>query len=628
MSLPQHDTEPAELELDSSKFPCERYRPIRKLGHGAAGAVYLCRDSVLKKKVAIKTLHCLDAEQLIAFQVEARATSQLTHPGIVSALDFGATDSGAPYLVMDYVEGQSLEQRLAAGALPIGEIIQLSISIAEALDYAHQRHVYHRDIKPSNVLLVRDPNGDLHARIIDFGVARIKESTGATTNFQGRTLAGTPAYMSPDTVLGYPYDAASEVYSLACVMFEALEGHPPYSGENALSIVHSHAESPVPDISNEDAPDGLVRLVSRMLAKSKGERPATMQAVFAELRSIAEEDDLATKVADTPTSKTPPNKSGFLAIILAALYLTLALLAVLVVTSSWFTNPLVTNNVEKHDSPESIKQSSAANSFDLSGALKIRRSGTRLKLKENELTDDQLPKLLSPDIEDLDLEDNHITARGLRHLDGLKLHTLVLSSNPVDNVSNLSSQTELVRLELENTHITDESLLSLKVLPKLSALNLSQTGITNRAIPNLLHSAKLVSLLNLSNTAITDRAIKDLESHKSLRLLDVSYTNITTKALASLSKLHDLGILGLSGCNNIDWSKLHTLSNLVHLRELKLKFTDVTVPDLEWIKGCKNMVKVDLSSCGKISPTDLQPLVDAMPKCKFYHFTQQELMDN
>lgn len=128
-----------EIEVDRNVFPYERYIPLGRLGHGSTGEVYLCRDRLLDKKVAVKTLRVVTAEQLIAFQLEAKATSALSHPNIVTILDFGATESGAPYMVLEFVRGESLENILARQKnLPWQSVLQLIIQLSSALSYAQQ----------------------------------------------------------------------------------------------------------------------------------------------------------------------------------------------------------------------------------------------------------------------------------------------------------------------------------------------------------------------------------------------------------------------------------------------------------------------------------------------------------
>ncbi|MBX9693647.1 MAG: serine/threonine protein kinase, partial [Cyanobacteria bacterium] len=189
------DDEQGELDLPDDIFPVARYKPISEIGRGSYGSVYLCRDRLLEKKVAVKTLHTLSAEQLMLFQEEAKATSQLNHPNIVTTLDFGATESGVPFMVMEYVPGISLEQKLKKEKLTTSTLLEIAGYVCEALAYAHDRGVFHRDIKPSNILLGNIEADNMTVSLIDFGVALVPSQEGSVSDYQGRQLVGTPAYM-------------------------------------------------------------------------------------------------------------------------------------------------------------------------------------------------------------------------------------------------------------------------------------------------------------------------------------------------------------------------------------------------------------------------------------------------
>jgi len=275
--------EEEELKMEGEPpFPLERYKPLMELGKGASGHVYLCIDRLLEKEVAIKCLWAVTPEQLMGFQREAKATSLLNHPGVVSVLDFGGTAGGAPYMVMEYVKGTSLFDYVEEhGPLPIEVALHVVKRVASALAHAHERGVYHRDVKSSNILLLGDNTELPEVRIIDFGVAGVKHAINAPAGTQGDTIVGTPAYMSPDQAQGLEYDQRSEIYSLGCVMFEALSGRPPFYSETALETISKHAHEAVPLLADR-APDQRVfaleleAIVRRCLEKSPKDRYRSM----------------------------------------------------------------------------------------------------------------------------------------------------------------------------------------------------------------------------------------------------------------------------------------------------------------------------------------------------------------
>lgn len=271
------EDDPEPLPLSRESFPVDRYKPLVELGGGMAGAVYLCRDLLLNKKVAVKTLRQLNAEQLVSFQAEARATSKLVHPGIIQVLDFGATESGEPYMVMEYIDGMSLDQLLIQnGALEAGLAKKIVRTLCDALSVAHENGIFHRDLKPSNVLIRSTEGTGLEIKLIDFGLAHMDKEAQKSTLFQGRTVVGTPGYMSPDQVMGNTFDSRAEVYSLGCLLFELLTGRLPFVGETALETLYMHANHKPPRLADvapdSHFPESLEEIVAKCLEKHPEER--------------------------------------------------------------------------------------------------------------------------------------------------------------------------------------------------------------------------------------------------------------------------------------------------------------------------------------------------------------------
>jgi len=274
----EDDENEGELDLAPEDFPVDRYGPLRELGRGAGGTVYLCRDRLLRKKVAIKVLNVLTDEQLVSFQDEARATSRLDHPDLISILDFGSTSSGAPFMVLEYFPGITLREYLDHyGSMDFEYLRPLVNRVLEALLVAHRQGIFHRDLKPSNLLL-RDGENGPDLRIIDFGVARIEGAISASTEFQGRTIVGSPMYMSPDAIMGYEYDQRSELYSVGCIIFEALTGRPPFKGGTALETLSMqvNSEPPLQELQAVSSAE-VAEFVGRCIVKQPEDRFATIE---------------------------------------------------------------------------------------------------------------------------------------------------------------------------------------------------------------------------------------------------------------------------------------------------------------------------------------------------------------
>src|SRR3954471_14223153 len=194
----------------------ERYRLDEKIGSGGMSSVYRAFDPTLERWVAIKLMHrdiSHDPDQLERFRREARAVARLNHPHIVTVIDAGE-DDGAPYIVFEYVQGETLKERIRRqGRLPVPEAVAYAIEVARALGAAHDAGIVHRDVKPQNVLV----DGEGLAKVTDFGIARTLEQDGLTAD--GRVL-GTTDYVSPEQALGHDVDGQSDIYSLGVVLYE------------------------------------------------------------------------------------------------------------------------------------------------------------------------------------------------------------------------------------------------------------------------------------------------------------------------------------------------------------------------------------------------------------------------
>ncbi len=285
------EEEIGDLGVDS--FPLERYKPLEKLGAGGGGAVYLCFDKHLRKNVAVKISFAKLNEELVNFQSEAKVTAKFQHPNIVSIIDFGLTPAGAPFMVLEYVDGLSLDKYiLEKGHIDERVAIPIFVQIASALEKGHESGIFHRDMKSSNIIIKHEgKHGQPFARIIDFGIALM---TGQeTTKFHGKNIIGTPKYMSPDQLSGRTFDARSEIYSFGCVMYECLTGSLPFKGD-ALSLLDMHTKMEPPSFAAV-APDVRIssymeRLVRRCLEKDPDKRFHTVRELKeALLRSDVDE---------------------------------------------------------------------------------------------------------------------------------------------------------------------------------------------------------------------------------------------------------------------------------------------------------------------------------------------------
>jgi serine/threonine-protein kinase len=248
--------------------------------------VYLARDETLERWVAVKLMHreiSDQPDQLERFRREARSVAQVSHPNVVAVIDAGE-DSGYPYIVFEYVSGETLKQRIdRLGRLPLDEAAAYAIEIGRGLSAAHARNLVHRDVKPQNVLI--DPEG--RAKVTDFGIARSLDNDGLTKT--GRVL-GTTDYVSPEQAMGQDVDARSDIYSLGVLLYEMLTGKPPFEADSLVGVAMKHVNEPMPDlqVKRPDASSALAVVIERSTLKDPKKRYPHMGAMLAELEGALE----------------------------------------------------------------------------------------------------------------------------------------------------------------------------------------------------------------------------------------------------------------------------------------------------------------------------------------------------
>ncbi len=278
------------------------YEVIDHLGQGGMATVYIGYQESVDRKVAVKVLPPhpgLDDQFIERFKVEARTIARLQHPHILPLYDYGSTDDNILYLVMAFIEGGSLEERIVDGPMPMETIERFLRQIAGAMDYAHRQDIVHRDIKPGNILI----DGENNALLADFGIAKISDS-----NLTGTGVVGTPAYMAPEQAQGIGVDHRIDIYSLGVVVYQMLTGTQPYTAATPMQLLVKVIQEPVPNIllAREDLPAALSQVMRRVLAKDPDERYQTATA-FAEAfsRAIHSHDESYANIQRTMPVDSP-----------------------------------------------------------------------------------------------------------------------------------------------------------------------------------------------------------------------------------------------------------------------------------------------------------------------------------
>ena len=559
----------------------DRFQIKSILGEGGMGIVYLAHDPVLNKDVAIKVLkEGMPASTIVRFQQEAKAVGKLKHSNIIEVYDFGISDD-SPYLVMELLSGQSLAEFMKSPAwsqLKLTELIEILLQVARGLYHAHGNGILHRDIKPSNIML-RD-NSDsadkFKVLLVDFGLAKVdvdKDEQSITST--GATI-GSPLYMSPEQVSAKEIGAASDVYSLGCVIFEALAGKPPYRGDSANETMLMHKKNPVPDLpvsefQGEAIPPTLTSLVRDCLDKDPQKRPSIERlGIYLEtlLTDLNPEPEPEPEEQDEKRNYNPLDflKSNF------RVGTTLVVILLLAITGSivFFTRasqkdilPVTGNSQQK----------AFVNSAD--------RLGT---LPDYKPFIDSHFKYSAPN-------------KTLQATEFVRDEDLLLLKNRKEDFNYLI---------LHNSHIQGKTFWAIKDLP-INFIDLADTNITDSSLKQLAMS-KTISYIDLSGcTEITDKGIKHLVGLKSLRGLILESARVndeTMKILMQMPQLTELGVKAPCRISDLGMDRILTLK---HLNNLNISGNYFSTSKLRRLKELQNLEILNVSNC-KLNNNSLKEL--------------------
>ncbi|MDC0666678.1 serine/threonine-protein kinase [Nannocystis radixulma] len=278
----------------------ERYRVVEVLGEGGMGAVFVAEHLKLRKLVALKTIRAEfagDGQAEARFAREALATAQIDHPHVASAMDYGHLPDGGAYLVIQLVRGESLAKRLERGPLPWRQVAELGGQIADALATCHAVGIIHRDLKPDNILLEQRDDGSFHARVVDFGIARLSGETGDGTVVDASqpitrmgAIIGTPGYMAPEQAVGQSIDHRVDLYALGVILWECTTGQRLWQGDSLTALFARQlagSAPPLRDMLPGQVPEALSDLAAQLISPAPDNRPAQAAALREELRRLA-----------------------------------------------------------------------------------------------------------------------------------------------------------------------------------------------------------------------------------------------------------------------------------------------------------------------------------------------------
>ncbi len=507
------------MDIKAQTIILNRFEITEKLGSGGMGAIYKAIDRTLQRDVVLKVLHSNEGsgnpKALIRFQNEAKALSRLNHPNIAKVYDFGVLPPGEPwhaqpYLAIEYINGRTFKEIIDQDEpLPILDVVELFMQLADALAHAHKEGVIHRDIKPSNLMLLDGQEST--AKLLDFGIAKLEGDQYLTAAGE---LIGTPFYMSPEQASGTPVTDKSDQYSLGCVLYEMLSGAPPYTGESVMELISKHRSESAPKLDStgsRQVPARLAQIVEKMLAKEPAERYENMTLLGKDLLQVLEDEvqkeierlEEEKRAQTEPPLYVAPQKNARL----SRRWLAISF-AIVAAGFAWmFWRP--TNEVNWHDTHigEMIKTFHAPDE-QLMKAISARK--TKLIMLAA-YKDQKLAPLRGYRYAiDVQLPLSGVTDEGISYLAQSPVRILNLKDSiEIKSLHNVSNLRCLMELNLSGTSIDDESVKSLLNLKMLRSLKLNETKVTERVI-DTLKSMPTLTMIALEKNNISGAALRRL----------------------------------------------------------------------------------------------------------------------
>ena len=575
------------------------------------GAVYKARDTRLKRNVAIKIMNRarISDEQIQRFHREAKAAGGLSHDNLVTVYDFGLNDRSEPYLVMELVEGSTISDCIKKyGRLSYESVIDIAVQIAQGMAYAHENGVIHRDLKSSNIVLTSPLTGERNqVKIIDFGIARLltdEEGGGKLTSTNA--IMGSPAYLSPEQAQGGGGDEVSDIYSLGCILFEALTGELPFAGDNFLEVMKQKTTSDPPhfsSVTDAEIPGGLKRIVYRCLKRKPEERYQSMKDLLVDLEMTEQLilDDTLILPPDEARSRVEKARSeGRLGTVIA-IGATLLVGVLGVATSLYFylnrsegseyqaaathkatlTEPF-TDTTKFFQSEEEEKELRKDPAGD--GTFHVKGRGA--------ITDKDIALLKGEKVVHLDIQGRKVTDAAMPVIASFSAEVLELQQTDITGKSLglLSKSRTLKDLRFRYNKVEDKDLISIKNVPLKCLRVTSCPGITDEGIKIIYRQWPDLEVLHIAGTSVGKEGFVILPRFKKIREMDVSFELSGEDGLNSVAKMPALKSLYVARCV-------------------------ITKPMLEKFATMKDLAMVKFVGCGGLEEKDYLYLKRMLPDC-------------
>jgi serine/threonine protein kinase len=584
----------------------QRFKVLSFLGKGGMGSVYLVEEILSHKRYALKTISAkaTSERELKRFQLEAKATSLLSHPNLIQFQDFGLINGVQPYFVMDYCDGRTLAGLIKReGPLSVEKALPIFITICNALAYAHSQGVVHRDLKPSNIMLTSK-----EIKVLDFGIAKVlRDETAFNTLTQTGEIFGSPYYMSPEQCMGSQIDHRSDIYSLGCVFFETLTGAPPFMSDNPLTTMLKQQSVDPPTLKEatlgREFPPDLEKIIALMLAKNPDIRYQDLLRVADDLRSVQKGE----RLGSTQPKRMPKSlPKEYVAVAIGAIVLTVAVLTysaqrakIVPPDSGAGLNPKLSVFLSKESLETASSTSDSSDSrfySDLIPGKKLIRqfhfpakqigqfgySGTDVSANQGKFdlaqglkNNVRIPFTFLPS---LPMEPGIISKFRDDEVSRLTLHSFLVDDKTLEEIKNWR---ELQSLDVDKGDITDESIASLQTLPKLIDLSVEHTRLSPSGLRKL--QLRRFYRLNLSYVRYAKELLPTLRQSKALQRLVMEGTELTDGDMKSLSEFPALIDLDIKD-NPISDKGLTYLLNAKHLQCLSINSKNITPKSIDTFK--------------------------------------------
>jgi len=583
---------------------CVRYSAFELLGRGGMGRVIGAQDGHLNRPVAIKLLppNFENAILVMRFHQEAKAVSKLNNPHIVQVLDFGYTEAGEPYLVMEKVFGRTLDSLLEErGRVSVEEAISIGVQLCIAIEHAHANDVIHRDLKPGNIMICDDGT----AKILDFGVARIvdMDETDWRLTRPGQPV-GTILYMSPEQLRGEESGERSDIFALGLVILKMVLGKLPSEDLNIMKIIGERLNGaplniPLSVVSDQTTNDVVNEVLQKALAFNKSDRYESAVDFRIALSSVADQIKERTPLPQRAIESQTRNFTLPLVLLLAVFGV--GALAVYLINvdkretkrqAKLEAKAIVEAAKEVHEKTHGINKETAVR--EVLSRRFMPDQAPRAYIASEQVTDDDLVLIAGEPIVSLRFYDNHnVTGKGVEAL--------------------VSAGMPLTRLELRGTSVGDDVIPLLNQLKELEWLDLQNSKVTGKGIMQFAASPRLNHLDVKNLVEIDDNVAKHLfELFPNLEFLSICQTRISSQTVKNLHKLKRLRVLRISGVELND-SDVRELAKL-NLRDLDIRFTPITDEALVYLGQMKTLRSLNVSSCKFLSEKGKRSIGEKLEK--------------